>query len=127
MRTIVYTLIPGEPSRLEGVELRDLTPKELMLAALGKCTLLTAVALLAKMRVTVSHIRVETGGGITGDEAKATSVIDSFAQRVELSCPVERDRPAAERALRMTHEKYCGVGLMMEKIAPLEFTFEITG
>jgi hypothetical protein len=50
--------------------LDEMNPKELLLASMGKCAAMTAVALFTKMRLNVSELRVDTSGVIVGDPAR---------------------------------------------------------
>lgn len=100
----------------------DLAPKEQMLLALARCGGLTALSLFEKMHLELSAFAVEASGELTEPTEMAYSTFDRFTVRYTASCADPAQEGKIAHAIRLTEDKYCGVGQMMKKIAPLEFS-----
>ena len=86
-------------------------PKPLTLVALGGCTGMDVISILAKMRVVPEYFNVEVTGELTEEHPKYYHKIHVvYTFRGE-------DLPLAklEKAVNLSQERYCGVNEMLKK------------
>ena len=97
-------------------------PKELVLLALGGCTVYDVKIVLGKRRVTPTRLEVE----IEADEATEHPMV--FTE-VRMTYRFEGDVPVAdiERAIRLSAEKYCSVSAMLRKAFPIRWRALLNG
>lgn len=92
-------------------------PKALMLVALAGCTGMDVAPLFRKMRVRFEalsiNITAETSDGIP-------MVYTSFHVTYHVAARPE-DSKKILKAVRLSQEQYCGVTMMMKKIAPVSW------
>jgi len=98
-------------------------PKELVLFALGGCTAFDVVTVLEKRRTHYGAFMVR----LEADEAKEHPMV---FRRVRLTYRFEDcEAPAREleRAVRLSHDKYCSVSAMLRRAFPIEWVVERNG
>jgi putative redox protein len=95
-------------------------PIELALLALGGCTAFDVVAILRKMRQSVSGYDVEV-------KAEQCSEPPTVFTRVTIKHTLRGNiKPeAVQKAIHLSETKYCSVSAMIAKTAKIETTFEI--
>lgn len=94
-------------------------PKPLMLVALAGCTAMDVVSLLKKMRVEFSNFKVDVDAELSEEHPKIyTKVHVIYYINTD-----ENNRPSVEKSVKLSQEKYCGVGAMFKKFC--EMTYEI--
>ena len=94
-------------------------PKPLLLVALGGCTGMDVVSILAKMRVVPDYFNVEV-------EAEQTDEHPKYYHKIHIKYIFRgKDLPMAklEKAVNLSQDRYCGVSLMLGKSS--EITHEI--
>jgi putative redox protein len=98
-----------------GGEDRGPRPKGLVLSALGGCTGMDVVSILAKMRVPLEAFRVEVEAPLTDEHPRVYSAIHIryFFRGKDL--PMDK----LERAVQLSQERYCGVSALVAKAAPV--------
>ncbi len=101
--------------------LDTLLPRELMLYSLGLCAAKTAKALLDKMRVEFSAMEVCVTGTLDDLEPKSYTAYRDMHIEFRITADAET-LPRVEHAIEITHDKYCGLTLMFQKIAPVTNT-----
>ena len=98
---------PGGPtSRLDGDGTTGQSPVDGLLSALAACSAVDVVDIMAKRRTPVERLRVE----VRGERREA---LPRRLMKVELRYIVDGagiDAPHVERAIALSHEKYCSVG-----------------
>jgi putative redox protein len=98
---------PGGPtSRLDGDGATGQSPVDGLLSALAACSAADVVDIMAKRRTPVERLRVEVRGERREDLPRRFVT-------VELRYIVDGagiDAPHVERAIALSHEKYCSVG-----------------
>jgi putative redox protein len=102
---------------------RDLAPRpmELLLAGTGGCTAYDVVLILRRGRHAVSGCDVTLKAERATTEPKIfTSIHFHFTVRGRNLKP-----EVVERAIKLSHEKYCSASIMMEKTATLTHSFDI--
>lgn len=103
---------PGGPtSRLDGDGATGQSPVDGLLSALAACSAADVVDIMAKRRTPVERLRVEVRG-------ERREELPRRFMKVELRYIVDGagiDAPHVERAIALSHEKYCSVGATLAK------------
>lgn len=98
---------PGGPtSRLDGDGATGQSPVDGLLSALAACSAADVVDILAKRRTPVERLRVEVRG-------ERREELPRRFMKIELRYLVDGagiEAPHVERAVALSHEKYCSVG-----------------
>jgi putative redox protein len=90
-------------------------PKGLLLSALGGCTGMDVVSILAKMRVPLEGFRVEVEAPLTDEHPRVySSIVIRYVFRGS-DLPMDK----LERAVQLSQERYCGVSAMLGKAASI--------
>lgn len=90
-------------------------PKPLLLVALGGCTGMDVVSILAKMRIVPDYFNVEI-------EANQTEEHPKYYDKIHLKYIFRgKDLPMAklEKAVNLSQDRYCGVNAMLGKAAEI--------
>ncbi|HOT97894.1 MAG TPA: OsmC family protein [bacterium] len=97
------------------------SPMELVLIALGGCTSMDVLSILAKKRVTLQEYECQV-------EAERAEEHPRIFTRIHIrfifygdNIPVE----AVERAIALSNEKYCSVSAMLRKAAEVRVEYDI--
>jgi putative redox protein len=96
-------------------------PMELLLAGTGGCTAYDVVLILKRGRHDVRGCEVSLKAERAPDDPKVFTRID--LRFVVRGRGLKQD--VVERAVRLSHEKYCSASVMLEKTAQLTHTVEI--
>ena len=112
-------VVEGSPDI--GGEGQGMRPMELLLTSLASCSSMDAVSILKKMRQPLEDLRVE----IEGEREKDT--VPAVLKKIKMHFVLKGDlRPErVEEALRLSVEKYCSVGRMLEKTADISWDYVI--
>jgi putative redox protein len=97
-------------------------PIELVAAGLAGCTAFDVITILRQkyhQKVTAYEVRVEA------DQAERPPQVYTAVRIHHLITGVDVDPRAVEEAIRLSEEKYCSVGAMLQKAAALHATYEI--
>jgi len=97
-------------------------PIELVAAALAGCTGFDVITILRQkyhQKVTGYEVRVEA------DQAERPPQVFSAVRIHHVVTGVEVDKVAVEEAIRLSEEKYCSVGAMVQKTASFHTTYAI--
>jgi putative redox protein len=102
---------------------RNLAPRpmELVLVGTGACTAYDVVLILKRGRHDVRGCDVKV-------EAARAQTDPKVFTRIEFRFVIRGrnlPRDAVERAVRLSHEKYCSASVMMAKTAQLEYSIEV--
>lgn len=91
------------------------TPMEYLLMALGGCTGVDVRSILTKMRQEFTALEVEVHGDRAEEHPKVyTAIHVKFTVRGR-----GLDREKVEKAVALSHDKYCSVGAMLSKACPI--------
>ena len=104
-----------------GGEDSALTPMETVLACLAGCTSFDVVTILKKKRQSISNYSVET-------EAEMNDEPPEVFTKIHIKYIIEGkniSKDAVERAIQLSHDKYCSVGAMLKKTAEITTSYEI--
>lgn len=96
-------------------------PMEMLLAGTGACTAYDVVLILKRGRHAVTGCTVK----MTADRAEVDPKIFTRIHFAFTVTGTNLPEAAVERAVKLSHEKYCSASAMLEKSAALEFSVEI--
>ncbi len=115
----LHTETDGSPD--VGGEGKAPRPMQLLLMAHASCSAIDVVHLLKKMRQPLMDIRVEADGERSTDEVPAVF------RKIHLHYILtgDLDEKSAEKAIRLSTEKYCSIGAMLSKTAEITWSVEI--
>lgn len=97
------------------------SPKKLLLSALAGCTGMDVVAILQKMRVSLTGLNIIVEAEMTEDHPKHYS---SFHIIYEFSGN-DLEIAKLEKAVTLSQEKYCGVSFMFRQFAKISSEIKI--
>lgn len=101
-------------------------PKKLLLAALGGCAGMDVVSILKKMRVNFDSLSIDVQACQT--EAEHPHVYENFEM---VFCfegeELEKSQAKIEKAVSLSHERYCGVSAMLLKATSVTQKIKING
>ncbi len=98
-----------------------MSPKQLLLASLCGCSGMDVVDILTKMRIPFSTIEIEAEAEQTETQPKVFKDI-SMIYKADVK-PADIDK--LNRAVELSHEKYCGVSAMLKKHCDITYTVEL--
>ena len=96
-------------------------PMETLLAGTGGCTAYDVVLILKRGRHQVERCSVKLTSERAEKDPKVFTKIHMHFTVTGTSVPA----PAVERAIAMSHEKYCSASIMLAKMAEITTSFEI--
>jgi putative redox protein len=108
---------PGE----QNTGVPSFTPKLLLLVSLGGCTAMDVISILKKMRQDVTGYHLEVKGWERSEHP-------TKFERIVVEHVVEGNNinpEMVERALSLSHEKYCSVSACLVGSVEIEFTYRI--
>lgn len=98
-------------------------PKALMLVALAGCTGMDVAPLFRKMRIRFESLSIEV-------DAETSDGIPMLYTSFHIAYHVKgetADGPKILKAIALSQDKYCGVSMMMKKIAPVSWSATLNG
>lgn len=104
-----------------GGEGKGVRPMQLLLMSHAACSSIDVVTLLRKMRQPLEDIRVQAEG--ERDTTQTPAVFKKIHLHYELKGAL--DRASAEKAIRLSVEKYCSVGVMLSKTAEITWSLDL--
>jgi len=96
-------------------------PMEMLLTGTGGCAAYDVVLILKRGRHDVTGCRVTLQAERADTDPKVFTRIHFHFTVTGHNLP----RPAVERAIKMSHEKYCSASAMLAKTAELSFSFDV--
>ena len=122
------TLCMNDDSQFEvknGTACDRLNPKELLLCAAAKCAAMTALGIMDKENVTPKKFEITVSGTLSTETLKAESVFTDFMVAYNAEARSQEEHVKISRALTLTHDKYCGMVKMLNRIAPVSHEIAI--
>jgi len=111
---VVMDALPAVGGSDEGAR-----PKELMLAALAGCTAMDVVSILKKMRLEPAYFNVRVEAEMTEEHPKHYTAMHIIYEFKGEGLDMEK----LQKAVDLSHERYCGVSAVYRKT--MELTHEI--
>jgi putative redox protein len=97
-------------------------PMEILLGALGACTAVDVVSILAKKRQKLVGLEISVSGERAAKPPKVWTKIEMVYR-----FKGEVEEKAARDAIELSKNKYCSVSAMLEKTAEITYRVEIGG
>lgn len=97
------------------------SPMELILIALAGCTGMDVISILKKMKKEISKFEVSCEGERVENHPK-------IYKNINVNFYIEGngiDEDSVKRAIELSKEKYCSVGIMLSKATQINYTFKI--
>jgi putative redox protein len=104
-----------------GGEGRGFSPKVLLMLAVGGCTGMDVISMLRKMRQEVTDYQLEVKGWERTEHPKKFDRI--VVEHVLTGRNLNQESVA--RAVKLSHEKYCGVSASLEGSVEIEMTYRL--
>lgn len=95
-------------------------PMEMLLGALGACTAVDVVLILAKKRQRLDSLEVL----VNGERANTRPAVWSQAE-ILYRLSGELDEQAVKHAIELSQEKYCSVAATLRSVTKLTYRYEI--
>jgi putative redox protein len=96
-------------------------PMELLLGALGVCSSVDVVSILAKKRQNLQSLEIVISGERASEPPTVWTKIDMVYKVAG-----EVEESAVRRAIELSQTKYCSVAAMLGKTAEITYRFEIS-
>lgn len=96
-------------------------PKALLIAGLTGCSGMDVVAILKKMRVQVDSFEMKVETELTEEHPKTYSKIHMIYEFTG----TDLDKKKLDKAVSLSHERYCGVAEMLRKGSQLTYEVKI--
>ncbi len=100
---------------------QGMKPTELLLAAVAGCTAIDVIDILRKQRQAVDSLRVTARGVQQEEHPRAFTQIELFYEVRGAGVSGE----ALERAIHLSHEKYCSVAATVRGVAKISTSYAI--
>ena len=97
------------------------TPMELVLIALAGCTAMDVISILKKQRQKVTSFQVKVRAERAPEHPKVYT--EFHLEYIVKGQGISEE--AVKRAIQLSREKYCSVGAMLEKAAPIYTSYTI--
>lgn len=96
-------------------------PMQMLISALGGCSAIDVISFLNKMRQPLEDIHIEIQADRVPDE------VPSLFSKIHIHYKLfgDIDEKKAHRACELSVDKYCSVGKIIEKTAPITWDVEI--
>lgn len=96
-------------------------PMQMVLSAMGSCSLIDVIFLLNKQRQPLEHVEVELNGERRDKEPRVFTKI-----HLTYHCYGDLDEKKVERACRLSMEKMCSVSLMLKQAVDITWSYQIS-
>jgi putative redox protein len=96
------------------------SPMEMLLGALGACTAVDVVSILAKKRQKLVGLEIDVSGERAAEPPRVWTKIEMVYRITG-----EVEEKAARDAIELSKNKYCSVSAMLAKTAEITYTVEI--
>ena len=97
------------------------TPMELVLIALAGCTAMDVISILKKQRQKVTSFQVKVRAERAEEHPKVYT--EFHIEYIVKGRGISEE--GLKRAIQLSREKYCSVGAMLEKAAPIQTSYTI--
>lgn len=113
--------IDGAPSI--GGHNKGMRPMQLLLAAIGGCSAMDIISILRKQKQEIVFFDIEVDGKREKTETKDYSLFETIEIHFTLKGKVDKDK--AERAVKLSMEKYCSVAKTLEPTAKITYKVSV--
>jgi putative redox protein len=110
----------GNHVPFDGESKKGAGPMEILLGALGACTAVDVVSILAKKRQKLAALEISVSGARAAEHPRVWTKIEMVYKITG-----EVEEKAARDAIELSKNRYCSVSAMLEKTAKISYTVEI--
>jgi putative redox protein len=100
---------------------KGMRPMQLLLAAIGGCSAIDIVSILKKQKQEITSFTIEVDGA--REKIADYSLFRDISLIFHLKGKIDRDK--AERAVKLSMEKYCSVSKTLEPTAKIHYTVKV--
>jgi putative redox protein len=115
-----HAIVMDAPSSVGGKNTGS-TPMELLLTGFGGCTGMDVISILRKKKQNVSRLEMN----VKGEMAKGHPHLYTSLHVEYIIAGKDVSEDAVKRAIDLSLEKYCSVGLTLGKAAPITHSYRI--
>ncbi len=98
-----------------------MNPKKMLLGALSACSGMDVVDIMTKMKVPYTRLEIEAESEQTDDHPKVFKYV-TMVYRVDTT---EENIDKVKKAVKLSHDKYCGISAMLSKHCAINYTIEL--
>lgn len=117
------SVILDNKSKSEGV-VAGISPMELVLMGVAGCSSIDIVAILGKQKINPDSLRMEVHG------LREEGAVPALFRTIEITIHLEGEDitpEKANRAAKLSYEKYCSVSKMIDSVADIQFSIILNG
>ena len=117
------SIILDNKSKSEGV-VAGISPMELVLMGVAGCSSIDIVAILGKQKINPDSLRMEVHG------LREEGTVPALFHTIEITIHLEGEGitpEKANRAAKLSYEKYCSVSKMINSVANIQFSIILNG
>ena len=117
------SVILDNKSKSEGV-VAGISPMELVLMGVAGCSSIDIVAILGKQKINPDSLRMEVHG------LREEGTVPALFHTIEITIHLEGEGitpEKANRAAKLSYEKYCSVSKMINSVANIQFSIILNG
>ena len=117
------SVILDNKSKTEGV-VAGISPMELVLMGVAGCSSIDIVAILGKQKINPDSLRMEVHG------LREEGAVPALFHTIEITIHLEGEDitpEKANRAAKLSYEKYCSVSKMIDSVADINFKIILNG
>jgi len=117
------SVILDNKSKSEGV-VAGISPMELVLMGVAGCSSIDIVAILGKQKINPDSLRMEVHG------LREEGTVPALFHTIEITIHLEGEGitpEKANRAAKLSYEKYCSVSKMIDSVANIQFSIILNG
>jgi len=98
-----------------------MSPKKMLLASLCGCSGMDVVGIMDKMKVEYTRLEISAEAEQTEEHPKVFKFVN-MVYRVDAK---PEDLEKVKRAAQLSHDKYCGISVMLKKHCDINYTVEL--
>ena len=102
---------------------KGMRPMQLLLAAIGGCSAMDIISILKKQKQEIEFFDIEVDGEREITDTKDFSLFETIEIHFILKGKVDTDK--AERAVKLSVEKYCSVAKTLEPTAKITYKVSV--
>lgn len=114
-------IIVMDADEMSGGENHGPRPKALLLVSLAGCTGMDVISILKKMRVEPEKFSISVEGALGEEHPRYYEEIVIIYTFKGKNLPKDK----LEKAVELSHEKYCGVSTMLKKASEISYEIRI--
>jgi putative redox protein len=98
-----------------------MSPKKMLLASLSVCSGMDIVGILKKMRIEFTKLEIDAEAEQTETDPKVFKFI-KMKYRSDITADKKNN---LEKAIHLSHDKYCGISAMLKKHCDITYEIEL--